>query len=112
MENQQKPLEETKNFLKTFNRVPCSDSKSQIICSVIFNFIVWLFIILIIIVNTTEKEDNSELNKENYGFTILFSVFGSFSYIFYILIELCCSTTLTLIRTKDNATIKEKICDF
>ena len=26
--------------------------------------------------------------------------------------ELCCSTTLTLIRKNDNATIKEKICDF
>ena len=53
MENQQKPLEEPKNFLKTFIRNPYSDSKSQIICSLIFNFIVWLFIILIIIVNTT-----------------------------------------------------------
>ena len=107
MEYQQDPLQEQLNILKKLEKPAFSETKSSLICSIIFNLIVWLFLILIIISRTKGLGNEYE---ENTTFIILL-IYGSFSYSIYLSIELFCSTTFINLITKDDK-IKEKIGDF
>ena len=109
MENQQNPLVAPINNLKKLynlsylETVTCSD-----VCSLIFNFITWLFFILIII---TSEEKLGYKNEKKQALILLFIILFSFSYLVYLITEFH-STTFTYLKAKNNKTIKEKIGDI
>ena len=98
------------NRLKCFLR--CLD-----IFSIIMNFAVWIFLILIIITSKRKKElkgsylkNDSEYENDSENL-YLFLGFGAFSYLFYFITGMN-SSIFKYLKINDKGIIKEKIGDI